>query len=125
MRGRVGPCACPFRAATEIPSVSSTSIRIVRQRGTGTRPPPGLPTSPCPYRMRGRQRPSSFLDLVVKIHERQGEDDVEGRGPCACPGCHVMPLGSGEAGMLYPDEGQAQGPRPASPPPPVPTDGER
>ena len=39
---------------------------------TGTRPPPGLPTSPCPYRMPGRKRPFHFPMRSVKFIKTGG-----------------------------------------------------
>src|SRR5579859_2446897 len=55
-----GPCACPSSHPDS--SRCRDSKGSLLHRGTGTRPPPCLVTSPCPYRMRHTPLP----DLVVK-----------------------------------------------------------
>src|SRR5579859_4654814 len=57
-----GPCACP---RAEMIRWHHATQRILGRRRTGTRPPPFLTTSPCPYRM----VKSSLPDSVGKIHQ--------------------------------------------------------
>src|SRR5579859_1865199 len=60
-----GPCACP--RAKAIRFLYATSPNRVATR-TGTRPPPILTSTPCPYSMKAMFL--RFLDSVGKDHQR-------------------------------------------------------